>query len=92
MQPPMFSGNLPKSMRNSAILNSQKTYRKKDGSYIRIGQERSFLTSLTIDLDGKPISLQQYRGKVILLDFWAVWCHGPCIVRDAECEKGLRYL
>lgn len=24
-------------------------------------------------LDGKPISLQQYRGKVVLLDFWAVW-------------------
>ncbi len=25
-------------------------------------------------LDGKPISLQQYRGKVILLDFWGIWC------------------
>ena len=30
------------------------------------------------DLDGKPISLQDYRGKVVLLDFWAVW-HSFCI-------------
>ena len=30
------------------------------------------------DLDGKLISLQQYRGKVVLLDFWAVW-NGFCV-------------
>ncbi len=47
------------------------------------------------DLDGRLISLQQYRGKVVLLDFWAVW-NGFCIgdilnvkkVYDTYKDKG----
>jgi peroxiredoxin len=38
------------------------------------------------DLDGNLTSLSQYRGKVVLLNFWATWC-GPCRVEMPAMEQ-----
>jgi peroxiredoxin len=43
------------------------------------------------DLDGRPITLGDYRGKTVLLNFWATWC-GICVANfPAERELVERY-
>lgn len=37
------------------------------------------------DLNGQPIDLKVYRGKVVLLNFWATWC-APCQVELPRFE------
>jgi thiol-disulfide isomerase/thioredoxin len=35
---------------------------------------------------GKPVSLDQYKGQVVMINFWASWC-GPCRTEMPLLEK-----
>ena len=39
-----------------------------------------------MDIRGEELTLEQYRGQVVLLDFWATWC-GPCIAEMPNVKQ-----
>lgn len=42
-------------------------------------------------LDGEPVSLESFRGRVVLLNIWATWC-APCVWEMPALERLYREL
>jgi len=56
------------------------------GALIEVG-DAAYDFSLN-DLNGNTISLSDFRGRPVMLNFWATWC-GPCRIEMPELQQTL---
>ncbi len=68
----------------SAVLFSLHSCKREEISLPVTGNTAPSFTLK--DNHGKEVSLSDFPGRVVIIDFWAVWCH-PCKESTAELEK-----
>ncbi|SKC19234.1 Peroxiredoxin [Alkalitalea saponilacus] len=65
------------------FLTPMQTQRAAEAA-LSVGNEAPVFTLK--DIEGNAVSLDQYRGKYVFLDFWAAWCR-PCRIENPILKR-----
>ena len=95
----LFQQNLPKNAEGATVFYQSFKRLNNDSTLARTLRENLLALEklkgkpapafTLLDKNRKPVSLSDFRGKVVYLDFWGSWC-APCMRELQEFAPGLR--